>query len=209
MEIKKAFSLTFLSKLPKLKVIAPFTSDFSAMGKDKTTINLLPKQGEGLVTQFLAWALTVGRLLIILTETLALGTFLYRFGLDMKIVDLHDQIKANSFIVKSFAPSEKIYRNLQNRLAIAKKYDGMSGAAPAIFNDIIEYGRGKITFQNILVSTDIIKVQVQAPSASALSAFVTALKKYPAIQSLSIDLVEDKTSTALITVSITGYLRKL
>src|SRR5713226_8720413 len=115
------------------------------MGKDKTTINLLPKQGEGLVTQFLSWALTVGRLLIILTETLALGTFLYRFGLDMKIVDLHDQIKTNSFIVKSFAPAEKTYRTLQNRLSLAKKYDGMSDSMPTIFNNIIGYGRGKVT----------------------------------------------------------------
>lgn len=177
------------------------------MGKDKNTINLLPNKDEGLLTQFLAWSLTVGRLLIILTETIALGTFLYRFGLDMKIVDLHDQIKSNSFIVKSFQPAETTYRSVQSRLAAAKKIDKLSTETPAIFQTIINMARGKITFQNLLVSSDLLRIQVQASSVNDLAFFVESLKAYPAIQSMSIDTVQDKTSKAAISIGITAYLK--
>ena len=64
-----------------------------AMAEQVPTINLLPNQGENLTTKFFNWALSIGRLLIILTEMVALATFLYRFGLDAQIVDLHDKIK--------------------------------------------------------------------------------------------------------------------
>lgn len=159
------------------------------------------------MTQFLTWALTIGRLLIILTETLALGTFLYRFGLDMKIVDLHDQIKANSFIVKNFQPQEIIFRNLQARLALAKKADSLSSKLPTIFQDIIQMGRGKVTFLSILVANETVKLQVQASSVNDLSSFVSSLKTYTPIKSLSIDSVQDKTSQAVIIISLTGTMK--
>lgn len=177
------------------------------MGKDKTTINLLPKKQEGLFEQFLGWSLTVGRLLIILTETIALGTFLYRFGLDMKIVDLHDQIKANSFIVQNFAPEEKTFRNLQARLLLAKKADASSSRIPTIFTDIVKMAQGKITFQNILIAQELIRIEAQAASVNDLSNFISSLKTYPSVQSLSIDNVEDKPSKAVVVVSITAYLK--
>src|SRR3712207_733471 len=117
------------------------------MAKNVNAINLLPTKGESLLTQFLNWSLTIGRLLIILTEMVALGTFIYRFSLDMKIIDLHDEIKNRSFIVKNFQNSETNFRNMQQRLALAKKYDEESTQIPVIFRDIAEMGRGQITFR--------------------------------------------------------------
>src|SRR4029078_3722140 len=93
------------------------------MAENKPSINLLPRKGEGFLTQFLNWAVNIGRLLIIITETVALATFLYRFNLDMKIVDLPHDIKQKSFIVKNSKVYEESFRNLQERLALAKKYD--------------------------------------------------------------------------------------
>lgn len=177
------------------------------MAKDMHAINLLPNKGGGVVAQFLNWALNIGRLLIILTEILALGTFLYRFSLDMKIVDLHDQIKAQSFIVKNFSNNEAAYRNLQARLLLAKQYDSTSGRTANLFKDIIEMGRGNITFKNILVGIDSAKIEAQAPSSQALTKFVNALKKHEAIESVTIDKVENKTSSALITIGVTASIK--
>ena len=72
-------------------------------------INLMPNRGDTVLIQFLNWALTIGRLLIILVETLALGTFLYRFSLDMQIVDLKDKIK----VQRAFVTAYKSQRSLQ------------------------------------------------------------------------------------------------
>jgi hypothetical protein len=177
------------------------------MAENRPSINLLPRKGEGFLSQFLNWAVNIGRLLIIITETVALATFLYRFNLDMKIVDLHDEIKQKSFIVKNFKTYEDSFRNLQERLALAKTYDEAGKKNLTIFTDITELGRGKVSFRNLLVSVDIIKIEAQAPSTAALSQFTNSLKTYPKIQSVSIDNVENSTANARITVSITAVVQ--
>lgn len=190
-----------------LKVVAIISGWFLVlMAKNMHDINLLPNRGDGLVTQFLNWALTIGRLLIILTETLALGTFVYRFSLDMRIVDLHDEIKAKSAIVRNFKPYEDTFRNFQDRLALAKKYETISTITPHLLRDVIQMGQGVVTFRTVLIADDTLKVEVQAPSSASLANFVASLKQYPGVLSVSVDKVENKTSSASIVVGITAYL---
>ncbi len=178
------------------------------MAEKVKSINLLPHKGEGFLDQFFNWALTIGRLLIILTETLALGTFLYRFSLDMKITDLHDVIKNQRAIVEQFKGTEETARNLQLRLAFAQKYDAVGGMTPSIFAEIVEMGRGIITFKILTVATGDIKIEAQAPNSSNLSLFVNKLKNSPEIASVSVDGVENKTSSSLIIMNITAHLKK-
>lgn len=169
-------------------------------------INLLP-QRENFVNQFLSWALTIGRLLIILTETLALGTFLYRFQIDMRIIDLHDNIKNQRIIVSQFKSTEDQVRNLQQRLTLAQQYAEAGKSAPTIFSDIIDMGRNKVTFKNIAVSTTNVRLEVQASNASAINLFVNSLKTYPKITSVRVDNVQNRTSNALIVMTITANLK--
>jgi hypothetical protein len=177
-----------------------------AMANEKKSINLLPGKEGSLITQFLNWSLTIGRLLIILVETLALGTFLYRFDLDRQIVDLHDQIKSESFIVENFARQETEFRNVQTRLSMAKTY-GQTNPAVNIFKDIVELGRGKVTFRNVFVTLDSVKIEAAAPSAGALSQFTEALKKHPDVSEVSVDKVENKTTTSTIIIVVSARLK--
>lgn len=179
------------------------------MAENTKSINLLPQKGEGFISQFLNWALTVGRLLIILTETLALGVFFYRFSLDMKISDLHDSIKNQSAIVSQFKTTEDSTRSLQNRLSLAEKYDTTSGITPVVFSDVIKMGRGLVTFTNLFVSTDTAKIEAQATSSNALSTFVNRLRNYPGITGVDIDGVENKNSSAIIKMTISAHLKKI
>lgn len=177
------------------------------MAEKTKSINLLPNKGEKLVDQFLSWALTIGRLLIILTETLALSVFLYRFSLDMKIIDLHDKIKHQRAIVEQFKNSESTFRDLQTRLSLAQKYDATSGMPASILSDIIEMGRGQVTFKELTVSTKTIKLDIQTSNSNALSFFINQLKKYPKITTVKIDTLENKTTNAVIRVGITAQLK--
>lgn len=177
--------------------------------KTVPSINLLPQKGESFVTQFLNWVLSIGRLLIILVECLALGTFIYRFDLDMKIVDLHDRIEAQSFILSSFEKSENSFRDIQERLALTKHYDSIGNVTTGVFTDITELGQGKITFRNLTVETEAAKIEAQAASTVALSQFIEELRNHPSITSVSVDKVENSTSSSLITVSITAKLKPL
>ncbi len=178
------------------------------MAEKIKSINLLPNRGSGLFDQFLAWALTIGRLLIILTETLALGTFLYRFSIDMKIIDLHDLIKNQRIIVEQFKSTEESARNLQARLAFVKEQESESGTTPSIFSDIINMGSGAITFKSLAVSKMSAKIEVQSSSSGPLNNFINKLKTHPEITSVQIDSIENKTSTASIGMSITAGLKQ-
>ncbi|MDE2025485.1 MAG: hypothetical protein KGJ07_03255, partial [Patescibacteria group bacterium] len=78
-----------------------------------TTINLVRGRRPRVLDQFVGWALTIGRVVVILTELIALGAFLYRFGLDRQLVDLHDKIAQEQSIVDLLKQNENSYRNLQ------------------------------------------------------------------------------------------------
>jgi hypothetical protein len=178
------------------------------MAKSMHQINLLPDTGESMLVQFLNWALTVGRLLIILVETLALSVFFYRFSLDMQTQDLKDKIKVQRSIVQSFKSQEDTFRNFQSRLALVKKYDDQSTSSPNTLNQIIDKGRGHITFRKIYISNEVIRIEAQAPNITNLTEFVNFLKTYPTVTGVSIDKVENKTSNAVVIAGVSAYLTK-
>lgn len=178
------------------------------MAKSMHEINLLPSRTDTTLMQFLNWALTIGRLLVILVETLALGTFLYRFSLDMQIQDLKDKIKNERLIVASFKVSEDKFRNFQTKLELSKKIDAAGENSPKMLSDIIEMGKGYITFRNISITAKAFQIEAQASTVAPLSTFVNSLKNYPPVESVSIDKVDNKTGSALIIVSINADLKQ-
>ena len=177
------------------------------MSENKQSINLLPDKGDGILTQFLSWSLNIGRLLIILTETAALTTFIYRFSLDMQIVDLHDRIRNQSFIVQNFKQSEDAFRNLQERIDLARKYDELGKAVPKIFTDIAAIAKNKATLTSLVVTSDTVKIEAQSNSPETLSQFTNDLNQYPLIKSLKIDTINNSITNALITVGMTATLK--
>lgn len=176
------------------------------MAETVPSINLLPKKDGGFLNQFFTWTLSIGRLLIIITEFVALATFLYRFGLDMQIVDLHDKIKSQALIVENFKTSEDSFRSLQQRLALIKTYDSIGNRTHSIFTDIANAGKGKVTFTTLTVNPDNAKIEAQVISSQALSQFIKTLQNQPTITSVSVDKVENATSKGLIIVSLTATL---
>ncbi len=178
------------------------------MAEKDTTINLLPRNSESFMSQFFNWALSIGRLLIILTEMVALATFIYRFSLDMQIVNLHDKIKSESFILDNFKSAETSFIDLQKRLSTVKQYTPIGNRTATIFNDIITMGKGKITFKDITVNTQNASIEIQAPSVDSLTQFVNILKSYPLVTTVSIDKVQNSATNAQVTLIITATLKQ-
>ena len=70
-------------------------------------------------------------------------------------------------------------------------------------------GQGKITFKDLAVNTQNAKIIVVASNPLALKDFVNILKKYPSVNSVSVDKVENDTTSAQIIVSITAGLKNV
>ena len=57
-------------------------------------INLIAQPKELIEKIFSEWAVNFGRIIIVLTELIALSALGYRFYIDRQIIDLHQKIKS-------------------------------------------------------------------------------------------------------------------
>lgn len=179
------------------------------MGKKSASINLIKDQKNDLLERVVNWSLGVGRVLVIITELIALGAFLWRFGLDQQLVDLHTQIRQKQAIVSAFKKNEDQYRNLQDRLSIASNFLTIGEARVKIYKDVLSLATIGIKFNKTSLSNNTITLQANVDSISTLSNFIDTLKENPAIESVSIDKIESKISSAVISAGVSIALKAL
>lgn len=173
------------------------------------SINLAKNRGEHLSDRIIAFALTIGRVLIIITEAVALGAFLYRFGLDRQLVDLHDRIKQEEAIVNLLKKNEAAYRNLQDRLTLEKNIDAGTTADLKLYTDITKLVPSDMTLTALSLSNTNVHLEGTIPSLVSLSSLVKQIQSYPSVDRVSLDKLENKTSEGTISVSITVFMKKV
>ena len=178
----------------------------------KTTdigINLAKNRGESLVDRFITFALNTGRVLIISTELIALGAFLYRFSLDQTLVQLHDSIQQQSAVVDLLKDNEKTFRGLQNRIGLSSTLTQQSNIFPQMLSDIFSFSPSDMNIHTISLAPDGVRIEATMQSVASLSNFVDKLKSYPKVNSVSLDRISNQTETATITVDITAILKPI
>jgi Tfp pilus assembly protein PilN len=170
------------------------------------SINLVKKQGNSTLDAVLHWAITIGRFLVILTQTVALAALLYRFVLDRQVIDLSDNIKQNTAVLNAYAQQETTYRALQDKLSHAKELDKISGAAPTLYSSIVAIGQGNVTFTALSFTEGSIRMEILTGSINSLNTFVNSLRALETLSNVSIDRIENRTSAAVIAVTISAQL---
>lgn len=180
------------------------------MGNKLPFINLLKRENINIFDKFIGWALTIGRVVVIITEIIALGAFLYRFSLDDQLIKLHDDIKKNVQYVEAQKTDEQKYRTIQGRLSVIASLDKQGKQLPTILKDFdaIIPKDGSFTYNSITISSDTIKIDANAKAVSTISTFIAALKKNPHVASISLDRIENKITSATIVANITARLKK-
>lgn len=171
------------------------------------SVNLFRLRKKKFLDKFIAWALSLGRVVVILTETIALLAFLYRFSLDRQLVDLHQKIKQKQAIVNLLRNNEDKYRNLQDRLSLAEQLTTTNSKTITTLNEVNALIPTGVTVTSLLFSPSSLKIDASVQSVASLTDFVKALRDYPAISSVSLDRVENKTTNAVILVSLTATLK--
>jgi Tfp pilus assembly protein PilN len=172
-----------------------------------TTINLVRGRRPRVLDQFVGWALTIGRAVVILTELVALGAFLYRFGLDRQLVDLHDKIAQEQSIVDLLKQNEDSYRNLQYRLSLAKTVISDQEQSVKLYADVVNMIPNAASLKTMIIDQGSVKVTLEVPTITALSTFVDQMKNYSQFTSVSLDRIENKTSVGIISANVSGTLK--
>jgi hypothetical protein len=175
------------------------------MSSNLSSINLAKENGISSIDKFINWALAIGRLLIIITEVIAVAAFIYRFSLDERLVNLHTAIKQKQAIVVSFRNDENKYRNLQDRIALAKN---TSEKGTKISQAISNFGKlipGQIKINNLAINKGQVSMNLGIAAVPVLADLINTLKSYEGIKSISIDSIENNPSVGLSVTMTTVF----
>ncbi len=177
------------------------------MPNKQIAINLLRGKEKSFLDKFIIWALSFGRVVIIITEGIALMAFLYRFSLDAKLVDLHDKIKQQQTIVALAKANEDKYRNLQDRLTAASTLNSQAQDQIQIFFDLTTNIPQDFLISQITQTPASVKMKAQIFSLDAFSKYIAFLKQYKPVKNISVDSIENKPSSGQIITGITIELK--
>lgn len=178
------------------------------MSNRSPSINLIKNKQIGLFPELINWTLTVGRLLVIIIELIALGAFLYRFSLDRQLIELRSAIKQKQTILTSQKENEAKYRSLQDRLYLASDFSSLSQERTKILKDILASTPQGMKLNSFSFTVDSINITANIQGISSLSVFVNSLKKHPNIDMLNLNSIEKRPLTDLIVANISGTLKK-
>jgi Tfp pilus assembly protein PilN len=167
----------------------------------------LVKNKSNLTDELIKWALTFGRLLIILVEIVAFGAFVYRFTLDRQLIDLNDKIEQSQAIIASSKERENTYRNLQERLAMIEEISTKGNINQKILSDILAITPPEITYNTLSIDNGRIEMDINVSAVSALSTFIKSLKEYPQVSSVSIVGIDNSSSSSSVVVKISVVLK--
>ena len=176
------------------------------MSESSPSINLVKNKQIPLIDRLMNWALTVGRLIVIFTEIVAVAAFIYRFSLDEKLIDLHSAIKQKQSLISLLKQDENKYRNLQDRIVLASSLLEKNAKTNKIFLDIVGLTPQGTRIDNLTFNKDKLTINADINSVSSLTDFINLLKDYPDIKSVSIDNIENKPFIGL-SVTVTTMLK--
>ncbi len=172
------------------------------MPNNLSSINLVKNKPIPLVDKFMNWALTVGRLIVILTEIVALFAFVYRFSLDEKLIDLHSAIKQKQILISLMKQDEDKYRNLQDRIALVSSLLEKNAKTNKIVLDIVGLTPQGTRIDSLTFNKDKLTISANINFVSSLTGFINVLKDYPNVKAVSIDNIENlSTGSLLVTVT--------
>lgn len=168
-----------------------------------SAINLYKGRNRNFVDRFIKWALSAGRLIIILTEIIALSAFLYRFSLDRNLIDLNDQIKNEEARLNILKVNEEKYRNLQDRLSEIAKLSNATDSTLSTLNTFINNIPPTMSFSTIQFTSNTLNMAGNVPSVASLFNFIKSLKEDPQIKNVSLGRIENKISNSTILFTLT------
>lgn len=176
--------------------------------QSSASINLI-KSKANILDEILKWALSIGRILVIITELVAFSTFIYRFTLDRTLIDLHEKINQEQAIVASLKDKEAIYRNLQARLMDSSRITQTGSRNIKILNDVAKLTPAEISFNSFAIENNQITIDSDVTSIASLSNFLILLRDYSESSSVSVDRIDNKSLTSSINVLITVRLKEI
>ncbi len=172
-------------------------------------INLAPKPfwEKGIIGDFLKWAISWGRYIVVLTEFAVLLVFLSRFWLDRQVSDLHDEIKQKQAIVVSEAVFEKDFRTLQKRLEIVKQISAEETDLSAFLPELIKVVPQEVVLKSLRYNAGRLSLDAEVVSENGLATFLAQLKEIKTLKGVTVDTFSRPKEKPVFNLTMTLMLR--
>lgn len=151
------------------------------------TLNLLPRQEVSLGEKAVNWALTSGRVIVVVTEFMVISALLYRFVLDQTLTNLHDRIDENSTIVEESKETEMSVRLVQKQLADVEKVSLQQQPFYLIINLLAQSRPPEVTFTEVGYKGNQVSVSASTNRPAAVGEFFQNLRQNPAFSKVIIE----------------------
>ncbi len=157
-------------------------------------INLLPKNTfeYSSTGKLVAWAVSVGRWIVVFTELVVICAFLSRFYFDTQLANLFDDIKQKKAIVTSTAAFEENFRQIQDKIKIVKTLMAGEVKGSAIFSDVNNFLPLDVSLTSAGIEGKDLQLSGYSLSAGSLKRFWLELAKYPKIAEVTIKNVSSR-----------------
>lgn len=166
----------------------------------KKIINLLPKDDfeYSLLGKLLAWAVTSGRWIIIITEFIVICAFLSRFYFDTKLANLFDDIKQKQAIVNSAQPFVENFRRIQEKISLVKQAMATTNTPSQFVANIGKSMPATISLESLSYSDDTLTLSGTSISENGLKTFIKELLKKPGFEKIDLQNLSSKEDSASI-----------
>lgn len=156
-------------------------------------ISLLPREGFTFTTagRALAWALNVGRIIVIITELIVIIAFFSRFWLDRQLTNLNKKIEQQTQILRASQQTEKQFRSLQSKLTsfnlITEKFPNY----PAFTQIILKTIPQEVSVSQLTIDKTQIQITGFALTEAGLQGFIQQLNQTQLGEAQLVDISAD------------------
>lgn len=126
--------------------------------------------------RILNWALSAGRIIVIVTELVVILAFISRFWLDRTLTNLNEQNQARQAQIEAAASFETAFREDQKRLDVYKRLEGLKTNAQQLVLQVSTSLPADVSLTNITLAENQINLQGVALSEAGLAGFLKALE---------------------------------
>ena len=176
-----------------MTVLHPFVILIGRMPAAKLgKINLLPKDSFEFSTlgKILKWALTSGRVLVVLTEFVVILAFGSRFYFDRRLNDLIEVIVQEQAVVDSYADIEKRVRAVLAKQAIVEKYSKEGLVIDNVIKQIRMVTPQDVSFDEIAIDGKGFSLTGSAGSEGGLANLLLGVNTIPNIGGVNVGGIE-------------------
>ncbi len=164
------------------------------MPAPRAELNLLPKEPweKGALGQLFKWVVSVGRYIVVFTELVVIGAFLYRFGLDLQLTNLRGSIKDQQRIINSFGDLETNFRNVQTKLDTIKKVSEQSRILKTL-QALSRMTPDDATYSSITIDNESVSLEGKVLSQVGLATLLQQAQALPDFSDVVLENVQSAT----------------